>query len=102
MSTIEDYLRAVGAVNERMWAQAAPLEAQLPKLEAEYRLLRQRPVADVLARGSAAILEPQIQAAAKKLNKVYEEWRLAILLIGAPPAPAKSAVHWTSQIPWPK
>jgi hypothetical protein len=101
MSTPENDLRVVGAMNERMWTQAEPLEKQLRKLEAEYQAARQRPITDVIARGAAALLETQINALVRKLNTVYEEWQRNLTLI-APPPSRNSASHWTSKIPWPK
>ncbi|HOW75307.1 MAG TPA: hypothetical protein P5102_08020 [Candidatus Competibacteraceae bacterium] len=101
MSTPENYLRAVVAMNERMWPQAESLQKQLQKLESEYQAARQRPITDVIARGVAALLEAQINDVVRKLNTVYEEWQRNLTLI-APPPSKNPASNWTSKIPWPK
>ena len=102
MSTPENYLRAVGAMNERMWTQAESLQKQLQKLESEYQAARQRPITDVIARGVAALLEAQINAVVRKLNTLYEEWQRNLTLIAPPPPSRNPASTWTSKIPWPK
>ena len=102
MTRLEDYLRAVGAVNHRMWAQIEPLERQLRSLEAEYQAAGRRPAVDVVATGVAALLAPKVDAVSSQVNLLYEEWRMSIAAIGPPPSGQKPAGDWTARIPWPK
>jgi hypothetical protein len=102
MSRPEEYLRLLGVVNDRMWAQIEPLEKQLRSLDAEYQAASRRPVVDVVSRGAAALLTPKIDTVAAKLNQLYDEWKMLIVNLGPAPPVAKSAGDWTNQIPWPK
>lgn len=110
MSTLENYLQTVGAMNERMWAQARPLEKQLRDLDAEYQAASRRPIADVVSRGAAAILLSRINATADKLNAVYDDWRRNLSLITRPPPtidpnafpPPRAPGKLSAKIPWPK
>jgi hypothetical protein len=96
--------------NERMWAQAKPLEKRLRDLDAEYQIARRRPITDVVSRGAAAILLPRIMDTADKLNAVYDDWRRNLSLITPPPPtidpkafpPPKSPGKLSAKIPWPK
>jgi hypothetical protein len=110
MSTLENYLQAVGAMNERMWAQAKPLEKQLRMLEAEYQAASRRPVTDVISRGAAAILATRINAAVDQLNAVYDSWWRSLSVMTPPPPtvdpnafpPPKPPGNLSAKIPWPK
>lgn len=110
MSTIENYFSAIRALNDRMWAQAKPLEKQLRDLDTEYQAAIRRPVTDVVARGAAALLLPRITATAAKLNAVYDDWQRNLSLITPPPPtinpntfpPPKSPGKLSDKIPWPK
>ncbi|MFO1419931.1 MAG: hypothetical protein U1F59_03065 [Candidatus Competibacteraceae bacterium] len=110
MSTIENYFSAIRALNDRMWAQAKPLEKQLRDLDTEYQAAIRRPVTDVVSRGAAALLLPRITATAAKLNAVYDDWQRNLSLITPPPPtinpnafpPPKSPGKLSDKIPWPK
>jgi hypothetical protein len=110
MSTFENYLSTINALNNRMWASAKPLEKEIRSLETEYKAAINRPVTDVIARGASALLASRINLAAAKLNDVYDEWQRNLSLITPPPPtidpntfPApKSPGKPSSKIPWPK
>jgi len=110
MSTIENYFSAIQALNDRMWAQAKPLEKQLRDLDTEYQAAIRLPVTDVVSRGAAALLLPRINATAAKLNAVYDDWQRNLSLITPPPPtinpnafpPPKSPGKLSDKIPWPK
>jgi hypothetical protein len=51
MSTPENYLLTIGARNDRMRAQAKPLEKQLRDLDTEYQAASRRPITDVVSPG---------------------------------------------------
>src|SRR5262245_37102265 len=85
MSTQENYWLTIGALNTRMWAQAKPLEKQLRDLDTQYQAALQRPITDVISRGMAALLVPQINVTADKLNAVYDDWQRTLSLITPPP-----------------
>jgi hypothetical protein len=109
MSTFENYLSTINALNDRMWGMAKPLEKELRSLEAEYKVASNRPITDVIARGASAILLNRIQVAAAKLNKIYDEWQRNLSLITPPPPtedpkafpPPKTPGKASSKIPWP-
>lgn len=110
MSTIENYFLAISALNNRMWAQAKPLEKQLRDLDTEYQAAIRRPVTDVVSRGAAALLVSRINTTAGKLNAVYDDWQRNLSLITPPPPtidpkafpPPKSPGKPSDKIPWPK
>lgn len=110
MSTPENYLLAIGALNDRMWAQAKPLEKQLRDLDTEYQGASRRPIADVASRGVAALLLSRINATADKLNAVYDDWQRNLSLITPPPPtldpnafpPPRSPGKLSAKIPWPQ
>lgn len=85
MSTFENYLSTINALNNRMWAMAKPLEKELRSLETEYKAAISRPVTDVVARGASAMLGTRINGAAAKLNNVYDEWQRNLSFITPPP-----------------
>ena len=110
MSTFENYLSTINALNNRMWAKAKPLEKELRSLETEYKAAISRPVTDAVARGASAMLLTRINGAAAKLNDLYEEWQRNLSLITPPPPtidpnsypPPKSPGKTSSKIPWPQ
>ena len=110
MSTFENYLSTINALNNRMWAMAKPLEKELRSLETEYKAAISRPVIDVIARGVSLILLTEIDGAAAKLNNVYDEWQRNLSFITPPPPtvdpntypPPKSPGKASSKIPWPQ
>lgn len=110
MSTQENYLQTIGAMNERMWAQAKPLEKQLRDLDAEYQVASRRPITDVVSRGATTILLSRMTATADKLNAVYDDWQRNLSLITPPPPtidpkafpPPKSPGKLSAKVPWPK
>jgi RNA polymerase sigma factor FliA len=51
MSTPENYLLTIGARNDRIRAQAKPLEKQLRDLDTEYQAASRRPITDVVSPG---------------------------------------------------
>ena len=110
MSTLDNYFQTVGAMNERMWSEARPLEKQLRDLEAEYQAASRRLITDVVSRGVVAILATRINATADKLNAVYDNWRRNLSLMTPPPPtvdpnafpPPKSPGKLSAKIPWPK
>jgi hypothetical protein len=110
MSTFENYLSSINALNNRMWAAAKPLEKELRSLETEYNAAVGRPITDVIARGAAAMLAGRINSTAAKLNNVYDEWQRNLSLITPPPPtedpnafpPPRSPGKPSSKIPWPK
>jgi hypothetical protein len=110
MSTIENYFLAISALNNRMWAQAKPLEKQLRDLDTEYQAAIRRPVTDVVSRGAAALLVSRINTTVGKLNAVYDDWQRNLSLITPPPPtidpkafpPPKSPGKLSDKIPWPK
>jgi hypothetical protein len=99
MSRPESLRADIKKLNDRMWAEAQPLEKQLRELEAEYQAARRRPVTDVVARGVAALLESRIRAATDQLNAVYDEWAKNLMYFAPPPS--ATAGDWTDQIVWP-
>jgi hypothetical protein len=110
MSTMENYWLTISALNNRMWAQAKPLEKQLRDLDAEYQRAIRRPITDVVSRGVAALLVPQMNATAAKLNVVYDDWQRTLSLITPPPPtidpnafpPPPSPGKLSARIPWPQ
>lgn len=110
MSTMENYVRSISALNDRMWSQAKPLEKQLREMEREYQSSSARPVTDVMARGAVAILATRMQQTAANLNMLYDEWRRNITLFTPPPPtvdpkafpPPPSPGKISAKIPWPK
>lgn len=110
MSTLQNYLLTIDAMNHRLWAQAKPLEKQLRDLDTEYQAARQRPITDGVSRGVAALLLPRINATAEKLNAVYDDWQRNLSLITPPPPtfdpnafpPPRSPGKLSAKIPWPK
>jgi hypothetical protein len=110
MSTLENYWLTISALNNRMWAQAKPLEKQLRDLDTEYQAAMQRPITDVISRGVAALLVPQMDATAAKLNAVYDDWQRTLSLITPPPPtidpnafpPPPSPGKLSARIPWPQ
>lgn len=109
MSTFENYLLTISTMNNRMWAQAKPLEKQLRDLDTEYQAASRRPITDVVSRGAAAMLLSRINATAGKLNAVYDEWQRNLSLITPPPPtidpkafpPPRSPGKLSAKIPWP-
>jgi hypothetical protein len=110
MSTLENYLLTIGALNNRMWAQAKPLEKQLRDLDTEYQGASRRPITDVVSRGAVAILVSRINATAGKLNAVYDDWQRTLSLITPPPPtidpnafpPPRAPGKLSARIPWPQ
>ena len=110
MSTLENYVLTVAALNNRMWAQVGPLEKQLRDLDAEYQIASRRPITDVVSRGAAALLVSRINAAAGKLNAAHDEWQRNLSLITPPPPtispntfpPPPSPGKLSAKIPWPR
>ncbi len=110
MSTLENYLLTIGTLNNRMWAQAKPLEKQLRDLDTEYQVASRRPITDVVSRGAVAILLSRINATAGMLNAVYDDWQRNLSLITPPPPtidpnafpPPRSPGKLSAKIPWPK
>ncbi len=110
MSTMENYVRSVSVLNDRMWAQARPLEKQLRDLQREYEGSAARPVTDVVARGASAILATRLQQSAAKLNQIYDDWQRNLSLFTPPPPtvdpkafpPPPSPGKISAKIPWPK
>jgi hypothetical protein len=110
MSTLENYLLTISTLNNRMWAQAKPLEKQLRDLDAEYQVASRRPVTDVVARGATTILLARMNTTASQLNTVYEEWQRTLSLITPPPPtidpntfpPPRSPGKLSAKIPWPQ
>jgi hypothetical protein len=109
MSTFENYLLTISTMNNRMWAQAKPLEKQLRDLDTEYQAASRRPITDVVSRGAAAMLLSRINATAGKLNAVYDDWQRNLSLITPPPPtidpkafpPPRSPGKLSAKIPWP-
>jgi hypothetical protein len=109
MSTLENYLQTISTMNNRMWAQAKPLEKQLRDLDIEYQAASRRPITDVVSRGAAAMLLSRINATAGKLNAVYDDWQRNLSLITPPPPtidpkafpPPRSPGKLSAKIPWP-
>jgi hypothetical protein len=109
MSTLENYLLTISTMNNRMWAQAKPLEKQLRDLDTEYQAASRRPITDVVSRGAAAMLLSRINATAGKLNAVYDDWQRNLSLITPPPPtidpkafpPPRSPGKLSAKIPWP-
>ena len=109
MSTLENYLQTISTMNNRMWAQAKPLEKQLRDLDTEYQAASRRPITDVVSRGAAAMLLSRINATAGKLNAVYDDWQRNLSLITPPPPtidpkafpPQRSPGKLSAKIPWP-
>jgi hypothetical protein len=109
MSTLDNYLLTISTMNNRMWAQAKPLEKQLRDLDTEYQQASKRPITDVVSRGAAAMLLTRINATAGKLNAVYDDWQRNLSLITPPPPtidpkafpPPRSPGKLSAKIPWP-
>ena len=109
MSTLENYLLTISTMNNRMWAQAKPLEKQLRDLDTEYQAASRRPITDAVSRGAAAMLLSRINATAGKLNAVYDDWQRNLSLITPPPPtidpkafpPPRSPGKLSAKIPWP-
>ena len=110
MSTIENYLLTVSALNTRMWAQAKPLEKQLRDLDTEYQAASRRSIMDVVSRGTAAMLLARINATTDKLNAVYDDWQRTLSLMTPPPPtinpntfpPPRTPGKLSARIPWPQ
>ena len=110
MSTLENYLLTVSTLNNRMWAQAKPLEKQLRDLDTAYQAASRRPVTDVIARGSTTLLLERMNTTASKLNAVYEDWQRTLSLMTPPPPtidpnsfpPPRSPGKLSAKIPWPQ
>lgn len=110
MSTVENYLRTVVLMNDRMWAMAKPLEKQLRDQQREYDATAKRPITDVVSRGAATMLSMRMQYTAQKLNQVYDNWQRNLTLFQPPPPtidpnafpPPPSPGKLSAKIPWPK
>jgi len=110
MSTFENYLATINALNNRMWAMAKPLEKELRDLEAGYKAAINRPGTDVIARGASAVFVTRINETAAKLNNIYDEWQRNLSFITPPPPtvdpntypPPKSPGKASAKIPWPQ
>ena len=110
MSTLASYYQAIETLNNRMWAQAKPLEQRLRDLEIEYRATADRPITDVISTGVASILLGEMNATSANLNGVYDDWQRNLSLITPPPPtddpnafpPKPSRGKPSAKIPWPK